>query len=299
MFPLWLSVALACCLSLTASAQDKLDSSALEWKLDEGQQFLVTTSYTSDINTVAETRKTTYRNQTTAEYAWQVIAVDSSGNATVEQTLNRIKLDFRDPARPDQAIVVDTNADREPPDRASKARLEKIVPMIGVKLRFTLSSRGVISNLTWPDEIDKKHRLMFGLAATNSDQSAAQPFQLNPIPAEPATRWEVTSQVGREENSRRTHVFEIVPDQSTAAETVVKVSTSEDQLNLDPQELEIGQTAEVLEYRGQGMIRFNTAAGVMSESTMSRTVKTSMEYREKTITVETRTESKIDIRPAT
>lgn len=64
----------------------------IRWKFSVGDQFVIAQQQTTNIDTLVEKRKSSIDSSVTLRANWKVTAVDDSAVATIEQTIDSIKI---------------------------------------------------------------------------------------------------------------------------------------------------------------------------------------------------------------
>ena len=144
-------VALAILITNGASAFSQ--SEPLKWDLKKDQQFDVALVQNSKSVTKVDARQTTVENSTSIQFIWNILKVNGTGEATIEQSIAGIKLSVSNPAIPAQAVKFDTAASDEEAksySKGSKTLLKQIKPLIGLKFNVVLAPSGEIKSVELP-----------------------------------------------------------------------------------------------------------------------------------------------------
>ena len=146
-------IAIAWMMSVSVDAIAQSDSP--KWKLNEGDQFAVVLNQTSNSLTKVDSREITVDNSTILEMDWVVTDVNDEGDATIEQSLTRVKLSVNGFARikkgerasPLKDIGFDTAAPNDV-TKDSKTLLKQIQPLIGLKFTVLMAPNGEIKDVS-------------------------------------------------------------------------------------------------------------------------------------------------------
>lgn len=133
-------------------------SKVMKWSLKKDQQFDVGLIQTSQSETKVDARETRVDNVTNLQLAWKVLGVDATGEATIEQSIEGIKLEVSNPAIPAQAVKFDTSASDDVVKgypKSSRTLLKQVKPLVGLKFVVLMAASGEIKDVTVPEETTK------------------------------------------------------------------------------------------------------------------------------------------------
>lgn len=137
-------------LTIVQSVQAQSD---VAWKWKAGDQFDVNLQQESSVVTSVDGRVRQVDNLTILEFSWEVTDVNGDGNATIKQSIKRVRIKTGAPG-----VVSDTTLDfdTDQPDvrlrGLSKSLREQALPLVGVEFTGVVSSRGEIRDVSFSDE---------------------------------------------------------------------------------------------------------------------------------------------------
>jgi len=149
--PHWISV-VAVCLATLASASEAQE---LRWKFAKGDEFSVVQTQTTTVDTRVEKRDSNIESSVSLVGSWKVTNVSDDKAATIEQTIESIKVAIDNPANRTKSVAIDTaNSDR--PAKNSRALLKDLQPLIGMTLQLQMNNRGEVIEIVVPAETQAK-----------------------------------------------------------------------------------------------------------------------------------------------
>ena len=270
-----------------------------QWKYKVGDKFEVVLNQTSKSETKVDARETTIDNATTIEMDWEVTKVDANGDATVEQSLSRVKLSVNgftrkkqgDPATPLKDIGFDTS---NPADISSdsKTLLEQIQPLIGLQFSVVMSSDGeIIDVIVSPDvakQLEKmpdtqRLRQLFekdGLKDIMGASAMTLPEDLSA-----GKSWteeaQTTTAFGKFDRTRTyTYVGDKESDGAEMAEFTLDVAMKPVDSDAST---ENSLKSKLLEFEGSGVLLMDLDGGFLRSSKVRNRAHSEKPYREKNI----------------
>ena len=294
-------------LSQEVSAQDAdKSSSAIAWRLEDGDEFQVKVTQSSNRKSQLDSRITVIESKVDLDFDWRVTAVADDGLATIEQVLKRFSVNVVDPAVPGQAVQYASDADQSQLSSAMRKLLRKSKPLIGLKCEFQMLPNGKIESVQLSESakstlaklpVTSKLRTLF--SGDSLEKTLSQVSLVLPADAKPGKQWK--SQDATDTafgNVELVHSYEIgTPDARGLVEVVsqVKRQTENGGDDADDEQAANESQLNLLSLAGGGSMSFDVQDGYFKSSQSQRTVSTSRKYREKTIltTVKSETQFKI------
>jgi hypothetical protein len=139
-----------------SSAEDELQETAtdppgqrLQWQLSEQVPLLLTLRQTTDTITTLDPRTLRMRVESTFTFGWVVDSVAESGEMSIRQTLEAIRLRVIPPDG-SETILYDS-ASSAPLRGPSRQLAEAVSPLIGAELTFQMTARGDVVETTLPE----------------------------------------------------------------------------------------------------------------------------------------------------
>ncbi len=263
------------------------------WRLEKDEQLKVNLKQTTTTKTKVDARETAVNSSNEIVMHWKVVSVTGDGDATIEQSLQSIKLSVEDPAVPSQAVRYDTALDDKEISKTSKTLLKQVKPLIGLKFVVVMSKLGEIKEVTLPpktaDAINQlpetlQLRKLFSSAGLK-DILGASAIVLPEEKMAKGKQWadekEVDTPFGPfkrirnyQYDGRRTS-DDVELGTFSIKSSMVRLSDSS-QPN-DPQK------GKLVSFNGTGELKLDVKGGFFSQANIKNKVETERNYREKKI----------------
>lgn len=293
---------IAFCICVLISASNAFgQTSDLKWKLEKGDQFAVVLVQSSKSETKVDARETTVVSETTIAMNWEVTAVNSEGDATIEQSLDSVKLSVTGftrkkkggAASPLMSIKFDTAATDDITNE-SKKLMNQILPLIGLKFNVEMSPLGEIKNVTIPDAVaqqlnkmpdTQKLRALFSKKGLKEMMGAAA--IVLPEELTPGQTWTNESKTSTALGSFvRTRTYTFVGVRTVDGTEVAEFSVAVALEPINDSETKTASSSldsKLIEFEGSGNLRLDTAGGFFKTSKIENRAHSKKPYREKTI----------------
>ena len=138
----------AVCLATLASASQAQE---LRWKLAADDEFSVAQTQTTTIDTRVEKRDSKIDSSVSLIGNWKVTNVSDDNVASIEQTVESIKVLINNPSDSTKSVAIDT-ASSTRPAKNSRALLKELQPLVGMKFLLKMNDQGEVIDVTVPDE---------------------------------------------------------------------------------------------------------------------------------------------------
>ncbi|MFT5300576.1 MAG: hypothetical protein ACI87E_002989 [Mariniblastus sp.] len=274
-------------------------TSSPHWTFEKGDRYALSLTQTSKSVTTVDARETTLDNETVMEMDWHVTAVDDDGNATIDQSLTRVKLTVAgftrkkkgDPASPLKDIAFDTAAATNPfTTKDSKTLLQQVQPLIGLEFTVTMSRLGEITDVSIPKTVTEQlekmpdtQNLRALFSKTGLKEMLGASAMVFPDPLKIGDAWSdesVTKTAFGNFNRNRKYTYAKNSNNDSIAEFELEVT-------LDPVEAASSDSdslkSKLLDFYGTGTMQMDLAQGHLKSSIIKNSIQSEKPYREKTI----------------
>ncbi|MEM7454007.1 MAG: DUF6263 family protein [Planctomycetota bacterium] len=289
-------VSFAATIVLFVFAQSTANAQTAQWKFNEGDQFSVTMTQSSEITsnlTLADVDDQdkigrTARSELILDMDWQVTAIED-GNAIVEQTISRIRVVADTGSASEDEISIDTSSDDPLRGIAGSLRTQ-MKSLIGLAFDVTMSPRGEVIDVTVSDETQEALRAIPGsmqirqmmTAESMADLYGQAVVVLPEDSLEEGQPWETSAQIGTAMGAvSRTNRYTFAGMQEVDGRSLASFDVV---TTLEPVATE-GETPEsrLVDFEGGGTMMMDLEAGHFVSSTASNVMNTEREYFDKTI----------------
>jgi hypothetical protein len=147
------------CIALLAAPTARADTS-LRWKFQKGQKLTYVMTQKSSSKTEVGGNSINQQQDQIIDMTWEVKDVDAQGNASMTQTIDRMRLKVTGP-QPGMVSDLDTKSDQAP-EGPMAAVYPLLQSMVGSPFELTMSPRGSISNVKVPAKIIERLRTLPG-----------------------------------------------------------------------------------------------------------------------------------------
>ncbi len=217
---------------------------------------------------------------------WQVLKVDSSGNAQVKMDFTGVKMVMDGPMG---KVVVDSKDAKQPDDPVGKILAQVVSTIAGMQMTFTIDPTGHIKDVKVPDAVKTKLKNMPGAQAMGdlfSDEGLKKMAQGGVVlPTEAVTKGKMWTQKA----DMKLPVGEIKGDiQFTYDGPVDKDGKKLEKIALKPNiKMEAGPNApfqmKMKDQTGEGYVYFDNAAGRLAEVTSNQKMEMTIDANNMTI----------------
>ena len=290
----FLALFVVLCLGATGFARREAATAVLAWKLEKGDQLELEFEQSQNVLTRIDARDRTLESALTLGVSWEVLDVADNGDATIEQTINRIRLRTGTPGAEVKKVVdLDTGSD-ERLRGVSRDVMKQIKTLVGLKFTVVMSPNGKVVSVAAGENVaavvaelpeTSSLRRVFDVKAMSrlvSDSAMMMQYK----PEKKDDKWTEKSELAMTANDGRAFTFERVINSKVT-------SVDDKQANVDV-EIELSQkpTAptspksaltsplELTAFTGGGSIVFDHANGNIVSSTITTETKTRVIYRE-------------------
>ena len=142
-----LIVALLWQLCPVVAAQAQSDGVQLEWKFKKGQRMALEMEQAMVLQVSVAGRDVETNNVTKSFMTWVCDDIDEEGVYTIGATIDRMTMDLKGPG----ATRFDTDEGEE--TGQGNAAGQSVRPMIGVKIKHTMNSRGEVLKIEMPEKM--------------------------------------------------------------------------------------------------------------------------------------------------
>jgi hypothetical protein len=302
-----IALLISACVSL-ANAQESRQAK-LAWKFAAGDVFGVEFEQEQTVLTRIEERDRTLESLLILGVDWKVLNVADNGDATIEQTIKRIRIKTGTVgAELKKVIDVDTASE----DRLrgiSRDAMKQIKPLIGLKFKLVMSPQGRVIELAAGEKVAN---VIAELPETSAIRNAFSPESLLRIIEDSSVvlsakelnegdTWEDVAEATMKANDGRTYSFErkTVSSLDSMSDTAAKIGVS---VLMTPAEnaqvssgTELTSPMEVLGFDSSGSITFDRQSGTVTSSTLESELKTRVMYRTDQINTTLNTKSKTTV----
>ena len=277
-----------------ASSVHAQDKAALAWKFEKGDTFTVEFEQIQNVLTRIDARDRTLESELMLGVVWEVTDVADDGNATIEQTIERIRVKSGTPGAGVKKVVdIDTAVDARLRG-VSRNVLKQVKNLIGLKFVVVMTTDGKVVSVT-PDsnvatvvaELPETSALrrVFSAAAMSklvSDSSFGLPKEA----VKKGQSWNEESKIAMQANDGRAFSFDRVVKSTInamdddSANIDVEVTLTQAPFSGDNSGSELTSPLELTGFTGSGQIDFDRSTGTLTSSAITSEIKTLVVYRE-------------------
>jgi len=277
--------------ALNVYAQDK---ATLAWKLEKDDQLTLEFEQTQNVLTRIDARDRTLESGLTLVVGWKVLEVAANGDATIEQTIERIRIVTGTPgAEVKKTVDLDT-ANDTPLRGVSRDVMKQIKPMVGLKFTVVMSPNGKVVSVVPSAEVatavaelpeTSAIRSIFSTTAM-SQLISSSAFTLSDKPVQTGDQWSENSELSMTANDGRSFTFDRIVKSKVgsmdATEANIDVEIELTQKPAAPAESPAALTSplELTAFTGSGTIVFDHSTGTIVSSSVTTETRTRVIYRE-------------------
>ncbi|WP_148619091.1 DUF6263 family protein [Mariniblastus fucicola] len=280
-------------LSFATSVQAQ-EKATLAWKFSTGDSFTVQFEQSQKVQTRIDARDRTLESELILGVGWNVTKVADDGTATIEQTIDRIRIKTGTPGAGIKKLVDVDTASEERLRGFSRDAIKELETLVGLKFVVVMTSAGEIVSVTpGPDvatvvgqlpETSALRRVFSGAAMGKLVSDSA--FTLPGESVEQGESWSDETAIKMTANDRRTFTFDrtikstLKSMTDTEATIEVAVSLTQAPFTDTPAGSELTSPLELTGFTGGGQIKFDRETGTLTSSSIASEIKTLVAYRE-------------------
>lgn len=299
-------MALVLIVASTAFAQD---DATLAWKFETGDQFTVQFQQTQAMLTRIDARDRTLESELILGVDWAVTDVAANGNATIEQTITRIRIKTGTPGAGIKKLVdVDTASDKRLRG-ISRDVMKQLKAFIGLKFVAVIKPTGEVVSVTQGPNVAAA---VAGLSKTSalarvfSNAAMAKlvsesSFELPSESVGKDESWSDESTIAITANDGRTFSFDRIVkstlesiDESNAS-IGVEISLTQAPFGGATSGNELTSPLKLTAFSGDGEVDFDRSTGTVTSSTITSETETMVVYREDKVKTTTNVTNKMTV----
>lgn len=287
-------------------AQDK---ATLAWKFEKGDALAVEFQQTQKMQTKIDARDRTLESELILGVDWNVTDVADDGNATIEQTIDRIRIKTGTPGAALKKVVdLDTAGDGRLRG-ISRDVMKQIKTLIGLKFIVVMTSAGEVVSVTPGAEVatvvgalpeTSALRRVFSDAAMSKLVSDSS-FVLPQNSVSQGESWSDESTISMTANDGRKFSFD-----RAIRSTLKNADADKANINVDitltqtpfagaTSGSELTSPLELTGFTGGGQIEFDRSTGTLTSSTITSETVTLVVYREDKVKTTTGVTNKMTV----
>lgn len=299
-------VLLVLSVATTVQAQDK---ATLAWKFTKGDVFAVQFSQAQNIQTRIDVRDRTLDSELVLGVGWEVTGVADNGNATIEQSIDRIRIRTGAPGAVMKKVVdIDTASD-EKLRGVSRDVMKQVKTLIGLKFIVEMTPAGKVVTVKPGSNVAGvvgKLPATSALSRIFTAKSMAKlvsdsTFMLPANSVAKGDSWEDKSTIAMVANDGRAFSFDRnvkstlqSVDESKASIDVEITLTQTPFAGTDAGD-ELTSPLELTGFTGSGQMEFDRSTGTLNSSAITSETKTLVVYREDKVKTTTNTTNQMKI----
>lgn len=282
----------------------------LAWNLKKGDQLELRFDQTQSVLTQVETRDRSLDTSLTLDVDWNVTEVDGDGNASIEQSIRRIRIKTGSVGAPIKKVVdIDTDGDGRLRG-ISREVFKQIKTFVGLKFYLRMAPNGKLIEFSADDAVATaiaqlpatSTSLKEVLGSKSLSKMIEQSVLL--LPGEPISSgesWENRSKVSLSANDSRDYEVDRLSRSTldSVADGKAKISIEIDMkpprnLSGDP-DASMTSAIELEESSATGNVTFDLARGIVRSSKISNEMRTRVVYRTDQIRTTIKTTNQITV----
>lgn len=282
-------------LCAVASLQAQGDANAtLAWKLEKGDQLEVQYSQKQNLLTRIDARDRALDSEIILGCDWTVTDVAESGNATIEQTIRRIRILTGTPGAAVKKLVdIDTATDAKLRG-ISRDMMRLVKSLLGLKFTLEMTPSGKLLSFTAGAEVagalaefpetSALPRMFSAKAMARLISDSA--FVLSADKVGKGDSWNEESKVSMTARDGRVFAFDRTVKSTVSeidekqANIDVEIALTQDDTPTAKVESALTSPLELTAFTGSGKIVFDRSEGIISSSEVTSQTKTRVIYRE-------------------
>lgn len=280
-------------LSFAANVQAQ-DKATLSWKFSKGDALAVQFEQTQTVQTRIDVRDRTLESELILGVGWEVTDVASSGNATIEQTIDRIRIKTGAPGAAIKKVVdIDTASDGSLRG-VSREVMKQIKTLIGLKFVVEMTPAGKVVAVTPGSNVAAVVGALPATSALGRIFTATAMSKLVSdstlvLPSKSVAKgesWNEDSKISMVANDGRTFSFDrgvkstLQSVDENKANIDVEITLTQAPFAGANSGTELTSPLELTDFTGSGQIEFDLSTGTLTSSTTTSETKTFVVYRE-------------------
>ncbi len=308
-FKCWLVLALTLCSTSSALGIQDSEKATLAWKFEKGDVLSVKFEQAQNVLTRIDARDRTLESELILIVGWNVIAVAGNGDATIEQSIERIRIKTGTPGEEIKNLVdVDTASDLKLRG-ISRDVMKQVKTLLGLKFSVVVSPAGKIISMTPAGNVAAVVDALPETSALRRVFSAAgmarlvgeSAFVLPSMAVGKGDSWSDNStfamtandgsklSFGRNVNS----TVNAIDDKKASID--VEVTLSQKPIIAAPLSTALTSPLELQSFTGGGNLSFDLFTGTITFSTISSEMKTRVIYRKEWVKSTTSVTNKMTV----
>lgn len=284
-------------------------SDALAWKFAKGDAFSVQFQQNQNMLTRIDVRDRTLDSELILGVAWEVTDVASDGNATIEQTIERIRVKTGEPGASIKKIVDIDTASEDRLRGISRDVMKQIQTLVGLKFIVVMTPAGEIVSVTPGSNVATIVGALPDTSAIRRVFSAAEmtklvsdsSFTLPKKPVEKGASWDEESTIAMTASDGRKFSFDRVVKSTiksiddAKANIDVEITLTQTPFAGAKSGNELTSPLELVGFTGSGQIEFDRSTGTLTSSTTTSETKTLVVYREDKVQTTTKVTNQMTV----
>lgn len=285
------------------------EEAKLAWKFAKGDAFAVEFTQFQNVLTRIDARDRTLESELVLGVSWKVKDVADDGNATIEQTIDRIRIKTGAPGATIKKLV-DVDTDSEKGLRGvSRDVMKQIRTLVGLKFDVVMDSAGKVISVT-PDANDAA--VVAALPATSALQRvfsadsmaklvSDSSFELPSEAVKQGAFWNAESTIAITANDGRKFSFDRVVKSTiksiddSKANIDVEITLTQAPIEGPDSESALTSPLELSGFTGGGQVVFDRSTGTLTSSTTNSETKTMVVYREDKVQTTTKVTNQMTV----
>ena len=295
-------------LSFVANVQAQ-SGDTLAWKFTKGDAMAVEFQQTQNAQTRIDVRDRTLESELILGVAWKVTDVADNGNATIEQTIERLRIKTGTPGGTIKKTVDIDTASADRLTGISRSVMKQIQTLIGLKFMVVMTPAGEIVSVTPGSNVatvvdglpeTSALRRVFS-AAEMSKLVSNSSFALPPKPMDKGASWDNESTIAMTANDGRKFSFDRVVKSTiksiddAKANIDVEITLTQTPFAGADSGSELTSPLELVSFTGSGEVEFDRSTGTLTSSTTTSEMKTIVVYREDKVQTTTRVTNQMTV----
>jgi len=283
------------------------DSATLAWKFEKGDALAVEFQQTQKVQTKIDARDRTLESELILGVSWNVTDVAGDGNATIEQTIDRIRIKTGTPGAAIKKVVDLDTADDARLRGISRDVMKQIKTLIGLDFIVVMTPAGEVVSVTPGPNVATVVGALPKTSALRRVFSAAEmtklvsdsSFVLPTGSVSEGESWNDESTISMSANDGRKFSFDRVVKSTLKTANVDKAANA-DKANIDvgitltqtpfagtTSGSELTSPLELTGFTGGGQVEFDRSTGTLISSKITSETQTLVVYREDKVSTTT------------
>jgi hypothetical protein len=273
----------------------------LAWSLKVGDQLAVQCERSDEIVTVIDTRDRKLESLTVLGFDWEVQSVAENGDATIRQTISRIRFKSGTPGgEAKKTIDIDTAIEGKRYRGVSRDAMKLVEPLIGLEFNVVLSPQNKLVSFNVPDatqvaldKLSADAKLLRGITTVVKGVSMTLPAEA--VVAK--SKWNEAAEVPHQGGSfDREMKYEVANLTDTKADVAIEVQLK-DTVPTGSTKTNAGSISgpiELLSLTGEGNMVFDLESGIVAECQLTTEIQTRVMYRTDAVTTTIKSVHKVN-----